>query len=174
MKVNIEDYYKRTNQNITPKSFKKEKKSPFTLAEMLYGTFNIVISVIFILLTIITNIAKPLINDLFNPNFPLETRQIFFLSILMLVLGILFEIYAIEKARLHKYSVIGAIIFFFSIFMTISIIYIIIKYSLNWVGIQLFGQTEIGQNSWFYLPSIAYLGYSIFNVYYSFALMNSQ
>ncbi|MDY6895557.1 MAG: hypothetical protein SVO01_09115, partial [Thermotogota bacterium] len=73
MKVNIEDYYKRTNQNITPKSFKKEKKSPFTLAEMLYGTFNIVISVIFILLTIITNIAKPLINDLFNPNFPLET-----------------------------------------------------------------------------------------------------
>ncbi|MDK2907318.1 MAG: hypothetical protein PWQ66_1279 [Petrotoga sp.] len=177
MKVNIEDYYKRTNQNITPKnvkSIKKEKKSPFTLAEMLYGTFNIVISVIFLLFILITNIARPIINDLLNPNFPLETRQIFFLSILILILGILFEIYAIEKARLHKYSLIGAIIFFFSLFMTFFITYIIIKYSLNWVGIQLFGQTEIGQNKWFYLPSIAYLGYSIFNVYYSFALMNSQ
>jgi hypothetical protein len=174
MKVNIEDYYKRTNQNLTPKNIKKEKKSPFTLAEMLYGTFNIVISVIFILLVVIMNTVKPIINDLLNPNFPLETRQIFFLSILMLVLGILFEIYAIEKARLHRYSLIGAISFFFSIFMTIAITYIIIKYSLNWVGIQLFGQTEIGQNKWFYLPSIAYLGYSIFNVYYSFSLMNSQ
>ncbi|PNS01389.1 hypothetical protein X927_00915 [Petrotoga mexicana DSM 14811] len=174
MKVNIEDYYKRTNQNITPKSLKKEKKSPFTLAEMLYGTFNTVISVLFILLILITNTLKPIINDIINPNFPLETRQIFFLSILILILGILFEIYAIEKARLHRYSVTGAIIFFFSLFMAFSITYIIIKYSLNWVGIQLFGQTEIGQNKWFYLPSIVYLGYSIFNIYYSFALMNSQ
>ncbi|KUK15283.1 MAG: Uncharacterized protein XD53_1297, partial [Petrotoga mobilis] len=130
MKVNIEDYYKRTNQNVAPKGLKKEKKSPFTLAEMLYGTFNIVVSVIFILFIIITNIAKPIISNLINQNFPLETRLIFFLSILIMIIGILFEIYAIEKARLHKYSLIGAIIFFFSLFMTFSITYIIIKYSL--------------------------------------------
>jgi len=174
MKVNIEDYYKRTNQNVVPKGFKKVKKAPFTLAEMLYGTFNIVVSVIFILFIIIMNIAKPIISNLINQNFPLETRLIFFLSILILIIGILFEIYAIERARLHKYSVIGAIIFSFSLFMTFSITYIIVKYSLNWAGIQLFGQTQIGLNKWFYLPSIAYIGYSIFNVCYSFVLMNSQ
>jgi magnesium-transporting ATPase (P-type) len=173
MKINLENYDtqpKKVNTRIT----KRVKKKQLSYAELFYGTLNIAFSLIIIIVILILNQIKSIINNLLGQNFPLETNLILFLSLLIMVLGVLFEIYSVEKARDKNYLLIAFILFLLALFMTFSITFIIIKYSLNWIGIQLFGNTAIGLNNWFYLPSIVYLGYSIFNVYYSFALMQRE
>lgn len=173
MKINLQDYDTQPNK-VNTRITKRVKKNKPSYAELFYGTLNIAFSLIIIIVILILNQIKSIINNLLGQNFPLETNLILFLSLLIMGLGILFEMYAIEKARDKNYLLIAFILFLLALFMTFSITFIIIKYSLNWLGIQLFGNTAIGLNNWFYLPSIVYLGYSIFNVYYSFALMQTK
>ena len=171
MKVDVSYYYEPNKKERLYKKVEKKDKPPYPILEMIFGTLNIVIAVISMLIIAIINYLKPIVNSLLGQNFPFNTRQLLILSILLLIFGVLLELFSLERARSKNHKIIALIIFFYSFFMVFMITYIIVRYSLAWMGIQLFGNTELGANKWFYLPSIGFLFYSFFIVYYSFVLL---
>lgn len=171
MKVDVSYYYEPNKKEPTYKKVEKKDKPPYPILEMIFGTLNIVVAVISLLIIIGINYLKPIVNSLLGQSFPLNTRQLLVLSILLLIFGVLLELFSLERARSKNHKIVALIIFFYSFFMVFTTTYIIVRYSLAWMGIQLFGNTDIGSSNWFYLPSIGLLFYSFFIVYYSMVLL---
>ena len=171
MKVNINDYYTKNDSKVQSTKVKKVNKKHHPIIELFFGTLNVIVAAIVILAALVLKFLGPILNQLLNYDFPFNTNPLIFLSTILLILGVLLELYSLEKAKDNDRKVFALIIFFFSFFMVFSITFVIIKYSFNWLGSQLFGLTEIGMNRLFYIPTIVYLIYSFFIVYYSFSLV---
>lgn len=171
MKVDVNYYYEPDKKETKYNKVEKKQKLPYPIVEMIFGTLNIVVAVISFLVIIGLHYLKPIVNNLLGQSFPLNTKCLFILSTLLLILGVLLELYSLERARSKNHKIIALIIFFYSFFMVFMITYIIVRYSLAWMGIQLFGNSDIGHSKWFYLPSIGFLFYTFFIVCYSVVLL---
>ncbi|MDO7976922.1 hypothetical protein [Oceanotoga teriensis] len=157
----------------TPKKIKINKKfSPGSIIlEMFLGTFNIIFSIAILSFSIILNLLKSTIHQIIGSQFTLDMRPLIFITIPIFLFGVFLHFYSIERIAKRYYKLYGLLIFFNGIFMSGIILFYIYKMSINWFGVSIFGNTSIGLNQWFYLPSILYIIYSIFTIYYSLILM---
>ena len=139
--------------------------------DLFFGTLNIIISVIIMSLSIGVYVFKDEIQSIIGNQFVLNTMPIFYITIPILLFGILLHIYSIERIAQRFYKVYGLVIFGIGFISLGTIIFMIFKYSINWLGMSVFGNTSLGQNYLFYFPSILYIVYSIYIIYYSLILM---
>ncbi len=94
MKVDVSYYYEPNKKRPLYKKVEKKDKPPYPILEMIFGTLNIVIAVISMLIIAIINYLKPIVNSLLGQNFPFNTRQLLILSILLLIFGgVLLELF---------------------------------------------------------------------------------
>ncbi|HOO74860.1 MAG TPA: hypothetical protein PLS66_06175 [Tepiditoga sp.] len=161
-------------ENISNKghSQKNERIKPGKVYfEMFFGTLNIFFSVLIFLGSFFVIMFKDIIKSALGNQFELNMIPLIYITVPIFIFGILLHIYSLEKISERGYKIVSLGIFFLGIVMTGLIGFMIIKYSLNWFGVTLFGKTDIGLNGIFYIPSIIYLLYSIFIVWYSIMLM---
>ncbi len=139
--------------------------------DLFFGTLNIIISIVIMSFSVGVYMFRDEIQSIIGDQFVLNTMPIFYITLPVLLFGILLHIYSIERIAQRFYKVYGLIIFAVGFVSLAIIIYMIFKYSINWLGISVFGNTALGQNHLFYFPSIIYIIYSIFIIYYSMTLM---
>ena len=162
---------KMTEENIGNVRINKIEKPSSVYFEMFLGTLNILVSVIILLFSGIIQIFKEDITQLIGTQFTLDFKNLIIITIPILIFGILLHVYSLERVASKKYKLYGFFIFLLGFVMTGLITFLIIKYSLNWFGVSLFGNTSIGLNKLFYFPSITYIAYSLIIIYYSIGLM---
>lgn len=139
--------------------------------DLFFGTLNIIISIIIMSFSVGIYMFKDEIQSIIGNQFVLNTMPVFYITIPILLFGILLHIYSIERIAQRFYKVYGLIIFVLGFVSLAVIIFMIFKFSINWLGTSVFGETSLGQNYLFYFPSILYIIYSIFIIYYSMMLM---
>ncbi|TGG86834.1 hypothetical protein [Geotoga petraea] len=139
--------------------------------DLFFGTLNIIISVIIMSLSVVVYLFKDEIQSVIGDQFALNTMPLFYITIPILLFGILLHIYSIERIAQRFYKIYGLVIFALGFIILGIIIFMIFKYSINWLGISVFGNTSLGHNYLFYFPSILYIVYSIFIIYYSLIMM---
>lgn len=139
--------------------------------DLFFGTLNIIISVIIMSLSVGVYMFKDGIQSIIGDQFALNTMPLFYITIPILLFGILLHIYSIERIAQRFYKIYGLVIFALGFISLGIIIFMIFKYSINWLGISVFGNTLLGQNYLFYFPSILYIVYSIYIIYYSLIMM---
>lgn len=161
-------------KNINEKGSIKVKKlqSPKEVYfELIFGTLNIIFSLFVIILSLTIQYFSEPIKSIIGEQFPLNFDWLIILLIPILILGVLLHLFSLEKLVRRLYKFYGFLIFITGIIMTILIMYLIFNYSLNWFGRNIFGNTEIGNSNYMFIPTLMYLFYSCFIVYYSLNLM---
>ncbi|BBE30194.1 hypothetical protein OSSY52_03350 [Tepiditoga spiralis] len=158
-------------ENMGDVKINKIAKPSSVYFEMFLGTLNILVSTIVLLFSGIVQIFREELTQLIGTQFTLDFKNLIIINIPILVFGILLHIYSLERVANKKYKLYGFFIFLLGFVMTGLITFLIVKYSLNWFGVSLFGKTSIGLNKLFYFPSIAYIAYSLIIIYYSIGLM---
>lgn len=139
--------------------------------DLFFGTLNIIISIVIMSFAVGVFMFREEIQSIIGDQFVLNTMPIFYITLPILLFGILLHIYSIERIAQRFYKVYGLVIFALGFVSLAVIIFMIFKFSINWLGISVFGNTSLGQNHLFYFPSILYIIYSIFIIYYSMILM---
>ncbi|HPX16978.1 MAG: hypothetical protein KBA07_06945 [Petrotogaceae bacterium] len=152
----------------------KVTKSHFSfpvILDMLFGTVNIFVSLLLILAGFIVQYFKTTLQALLGEQFSLDMKEMIISAVPILVFGFVLHLYSLERAAGRNFRLYAFICFAVSICMTGLILYLIFKYSINWFGLSIFGNTEIGQKSVFFIPSVMYMVYSFFLIYYSLTML---
>jgi hypothetical protein len=154
------------------RNLKSISESPLKVYfEMIFGTVNIIFSILMIFISLLMIYFRETIHSLIGDQFTMNFSSIIILMFPLFVLGILLHAYSLEKLSHRYYKMMGFFIFILSFIMIGIIMYFIFRYSLNWLGTSLFGNTSLGNNKIFYVPVLGYLFYGIFLIYYSLVLM---
>ncbi|AEX86134.1 hypothetical protein XO10_08620 [Marinitoga sp. 1135] len=132
--------------------------------KIVFSSFNFLISLFLISIILFINFEKELLQSMLGTHFSFETKGIMILGILFLLYSIIEQFNAIYylKESLKWYRITCILKFIVSLLMIFSIVYLISKSGIQWFGISLFGNTTLGKNKLFYIPSIVYLTYSIY------------
>ncbi|KAF2955644.1 hypothetical protein [Marinitoga sp. 38H-ov] len=132
--------------------------------KIVFSSFNFLISLILLSFFFIINFQKTLIQSMIGDQFSFNVLNIIILTSLFFIYSIIEQLNAIYylkgNYKITKYTAILKL--FISLIMIFTIIFIIFKSGIQWFGISLFGNTSLGKNQLFYIPSIIYLTYSIF------------
>ncbi|SHE27536.1 hypothetical protein SAMN02745164_00059 [Marinitoga hydrogenitolerans DSM 16785] len=132
--------------------------------KIIFSSFNFLISLILTLLILGVYFQKPLIQSMLGSQFSLDVTNIIVLGILFLLYSIFEQFNAIYylKRSIKGTKITAFLKFLISVIMIFTILYLIFKHGIQWFGASLFGNTSLGKNEVFYIPSIIYLTYSIF------------
>ncbi|WGS64165.1 hypothetical protein [Marinitoga aeolica] len=132
--------------------------------KIVFSSFNFLISLILTLMVGIVYFQKPLIQSMLGNQFTLDVVNIILLGILYLSYSIFEQFNAIYylKGNLRATRITAFVKFLISMIMIFAILYLIFKHGIQWFGASLFGNTSLGKNQVFYIPSIVYLTYSVF------------
>lgn len=132
--------------------------------KIVFSSFNFLISLILLSAVIFINFQKPLIQSMLGNQFTLDVFYLIIIGSLFFIYSLTEQLNAIYylKGYLKITRITAVIKFFISLIMIFAIIYIIFKNGIQWFGTSLFGNTSLGKNQIFYIPSIIYITYSIF------------
>jgi hypothetical protein len=132
--------------------------------KVVFSSFNFLISLLLTLMVLIVQIQKPLIQSMLGSQFTLDVLSVIILGVLYLLYSIFEQFNAIYylKGNMKLTKITAAIKFLISLIMIFSILYLIFNHGIQWFGTSIFGNTSLGKNQLFYIPSIVYLTYSVF------------
>ncbi|WP_129408813.1 hypothetical protein [Marinitoga lauensis] len=132
--------------------------------KIIFSSFNFLISLILTLMVGMIYFQKPLIQSMLGSQFTLDVVNIILLGILYLSYSVFEQFNAIYylKGNIKATRITAFVKLLISMIMIFAILYLIFKHGIQWFGASLFGNTSLGKNQIFYIPSIVYLTYSVF------------